>query len=295
MTGWRRAARVRCKVIGCISADQRVNDKPRCEDDPGPTQRGAGFLFIWMMRDFRRLEWFNGYFIAVENINPRTVNVRLRRDTEGCVKNIGGSKHGGQHSTWAPVSIGKVLPSDKKTLCLPVETQASALHGRAVWRGTSRGTETSMSKGLAGSSSRDGSSNVHLLAVPPNGTGTDWDLITGDPIMGGISGCFEPRRAGEEVLRGKTSPLQDVSRFCSEESCFSLEMFCLDKEKLKWPDSVSYTNTSPASLTLALRVCYGCSGFWRDPTSALSGSLYLCLHGPSGLLGGLAPWGVCCS
>lgn len=44
-------------------------------------------------------------------------------------------------------------------------------------------------------------------------------------------------------------------------------------------------------------VCYGCSGFWRAQTSALKQTFYertyLCPRGLGGLLGGLAPQGVC--
>lgn len=74
-------------------------------------------------------------------------------------------------------------------------------------------------------------------------------------------------------------------------------MFCPDKQNFKKPDSINYTNMTLRSLTLAIWVCYGCSGFWRDQTSALKqtlyGRMYLCSRGLGGLLGGLAPQGVC--
>lgn len=58
-----------------------------------------------------------------------------------------------------------------------------------------------------------------------------------------------------------------------------------------------YSNMTLRSLTLAIWVCYGCSGVWRDQTSALKQTLYrrmyLCSCGPGGLLGGLVPQGVC--
>lgn len=72
-------------------------------------------------------------------------------------------------------------------------------------------------------------------------------------------------------------------------------MFCPDKN-LKWPH-ISYANMTLCSLALAIWVCYGCPGFWRDQTSDLKepfgGRMYLWSRGQGGLLGGLAPQGVC--
>lgn len=139
--------------------------------------------------------------------------MRLQRDAEGCngrpvAPNTGArSKYGGPLQTQGPApntgarSIGgscwdtrRVCLQNKDLLPAGGDTSEHAVMGGGVQRDREEHLRASFGVWLAHhpvmAPARN--NNVHLLAVPPNGTGTGISSLEIPSWGGGINGCFVP-------------------------------------------------------------------------------------------------------